>query len=69
MAGVGAPEVLSVHAEFKRLANESEKRQREEVLSPQDSPHLATPATRHRHSPPRTTDHAHPSTLLHLSPG
>ena len=30
--GVGAPEVLSVHAEFKRLANESEKRQREEAL-------------------------------------
>jgi len=29
---VGAPEVLSVHAEFKRLANESEKRQREEAL-------------------------------------
>ena len=29
---VGYPEVLNVHAEFKRLANESEKRQREEAM-------------------------------------
>ena len=41
-------EVLSVHAEFKRLANESEKRQREEALREEAA---AEEARREKRSP------------------
>jgi hypothetical protein len=53
--GVGDAEVLSVHAEFKKLAQESEMRLKQEALREEEAAHDAKNARRspHAHRPPQ----------------
>jgi len=60
--GVGCPEVLSVHAEFKRLANESEKRQREEALREEAAVEESKNAKRSTGAPRASQPPSQPST-------